>query len=315
MNDLTSSAWAASLGGVRRELASLAALAALAFGATSVALAQRADPPDAAVPADAAPPDDAAPPPTTTSEPSAEVSDALPPGVGPITWAVSRAGRGCHRARGRRICEGPRRVPEPSPEALERQRALGLDQPRAARAATASAPPEAWVLAAPGSETTSDLLWPVAGGRLWRGFGRHRRLAPTKGGRLRQLRGSRVHEGVDIGADRGTPILAANDGLVVYSDNGMSGYGNVVVLVHRDGSATLYAHCSATYVAAGELARRGQIIAAVGATGLAHGAHLHFEWRIGGRARDPLPRFTGRPDHPPADAPDADADAAAEAAP
>ncbi|MDQ3037049.1 MAG: M23 family metallopeptidase, partial [Myxococcota bacterium] len=138
---------------------------------------------------------------------------------------------------------------------------------------------------------------------LWRGFGRHRRLARTKSGRLRRLRRSHVHEGVDIGADPGTPILAANDGLVAYSDNGMRGYGNAVVLVHRDGSVTLYAHCSATFVAAGETVRRGQIIAAVGATGLAHGPHLHFEWRAGGRARDPLPHFAERPGDPP-DAPD-----------
>ena len=88
---------------------------------------------------------------------------------------------------------------------------------------------------------------------------------------------------------------AANDGLVVYSDNGMRGYGNVVVLIHRDASTTLYAHCRATYVAAGELVRRGQIIAAVGATGLAHGPHLHFEWRVAGQTRDPLRRFVGRP--------------------
>jgi murein DD-endopeptidase MepM/ murein hydrolase activator NlpD len=302
---------------VRRAIAPLAAVAALAVGVTSIALAQHAEPPTDAAElgaTDAGVPPDATPLPESDAGVSSAVptvdGPVLPPGVGPITWSAS-TGRRCRRHRGRRVCEGPRRVPEPSAEALERQRALGLDQPRAAHVAIDSAPPDAWVGAVPGDEAREDLLWPVDGGRMWRGFGRHRRLAPTKGGRLRRLRGTRVHEGVDIGADSGTSILAADDGLVVYSDNGMRGYGNVVVLVHRNGSSTLYAPCSATYVASGELVRRGQIIAAVGATGLAHGAHLHFEWHVGGRARDPLRRFVGRPDQPG----DEDAAVAEDAAP
>lgn len=177
---------------------------------------------------------------------------------------------------------------------LERQGMLEIDGPLAVRVAMGSAPPEAWIRAIPG-EAASDLRWPVEGGRLWRGFGMHARLARTKRGTLRRLRRRHRHEGVDIGAAPGTPILAANDGLVIYSDHGMRGYGNVVVLVHRDASITLYAHCSETYVAAGDLVTRAQRIAAVGATGLAHGPHLHFEWRVGGRTRDPLPHFAERP--------------------
>lgn len=299
---------------MRLEPACLAAAVALVVSATSVALAQRVvpaiDEDDGGVPEDAAPipvAPDAGVAATAIvphdDEATAPTGPPLPPGVGPVVWAES-SGRRCHRYRGRRICEGPRRVPEPSPEALERQRALGLDQARVAHAAMRGELPSAWAEAAPG-EPGADLLWPVAGGRLWRGFGRHRRLARTRSGRLRRLRRSHLHEGVDIGADPGTPILAANDGLVAYSDNGMRGYGNAVVLVHRDGTVTLYAHCSATFVAAGELVRRGRIIAAVGATGLAHGPHLHFEWRSAGRARDPLRHFVERPDRPAA-APPAD---------
>jgi murein DD-endopeptidase MepM/ murein hydrolase activator NlpD len=128
------------------------------------------------------------------------------------------------------------------------------------------------------------MLWPVEGGRLWRGFGRVRR----------RHRG-RLHKGLDIGAPEGSPIMAAADGLVVYSDNEVSGYGNLLMVVHSDRSVAFYAHCRATYVFAGQTVRKGQIIGEVGQTGLAHGAHLHFELRVNGRPRNPLPRFPRQP--------------------
>jgi murein DD-endopeptidase MepM/ murein hydrolase activator NlpD len=103
-----------------------------------------------------------------------------------------------------------------------------------------------------------------------------------------------MHNGVDIGAREGAPVRAVNDGLVAYSFNGMSGYGNSVLLLHADGSVTLYAHCRATYVFAGQRVRRGQVIAEVGETGLARGAHLHFEWRRDGQPLNPIPHFVGR---------------------
>ena len=152
-------------------------------------------------------------------------------------------------------------------------------------------------MAAAGPSTSTDLLWPLDGGHFWRGWGSVRSISRTKRGAIRRTGRRRHHEGVDLGAAIGTPILAANDGLVVYSWNGMSGYGNVVAIVHGDGSLTMYAHCSATFVIAGQLVRRGQVIAAVGETGLAHGAHVHFELRIDGESHDPEPLFVGRPDH------------------
>jgi murein DD-endopeptidase MepM/ murein hydrolase activator NlpD len=89
---------------------------------------------------------------------------------------------------------------------------------------------------------------------------------------------------------------------VLYSFNGMRGYGNSVLLLHADGTVSLYAHCQETYVFAGQRVERGQVIAAVGDTGLAHGAHLHFEWRRNGQPLDPLEHFVGREDEgePPA---------------
>jgi murein DD-endopeptidase MepM/ murein hydrolase activator NlpD len=89
------------------------------------------------------------------------------------------------------------------------------------------------------------------------------------------------------------------DGLVAYSDNRMSGYGNAVLLVHADGAVSMYAHCVETYVVAGQMVRRGEVIAAVGQTGIAHGAHLHFEYRERGHTVDPYRRFVEIPVLPP----------------
>lgn len=218
---------------------------------------------------------------------------AIPAGVtGPITWAASH-GSDCHRSHGRRVCEGPRRVPEPSPEAASRAATLGITGP-AARRALLERPRDAWVAEA-GSAAPTDLAWPVDGGRVWRGFGIHAGIAVGRGGRIRRTRRRHAHEGIDIGAPEGTPILAANDGLVVYSDNGMTGYGNAVLVVHADASVTLYGHCSATFVVPGQRVTRGEVIAAVGDTGLAHGAHLHFELHVDGHAIDPMPRIVAPP--------------------
>lgn len=224
----------------------------------------------------------------------AEQSDVrAEPDVASIVWRESR-GRQCRRHRRRRVCDGPRRVPEPHGEAAELARRLGLDdEARAARIAMGGPPPAEW-LAEAGGQRGAGLLWPVPEGRLWRGYGMHRPVSRQNWRNRRRI----LHRGVDIGASEGTPIRAVDDGLVVYSNNGMRGYGNAVVLLHADGTITLYAHCYRTFVFAGQRVERGQVIAEVGATGLAHGAHLHFEWRHDGRALDPLPHFVDRPGEP-----------------
>jgi murein DD-endopeptidase MepM/ murein hydrolase activator NlpD len=137
---------------------------------------------------------------------------------------------------------------------------------------------EQWLAAARGIDDQRRLEWPVPGGVLGRGFGRVRRT---------ELK-HRPHLGLDIGAEEGTPIIAARGGLVVYSDNGLTGYGNAVMILHEDDTTTFYAHCKKTLVFAGELVERGEPIAEVGATGFAAAPHLHFEWRTGGWPRDPL---------------------------
>jgi len=116
------------------------------------------------------------------------------------------------------------------------------------------------------------LGWPVVGGTLSSGFGQ---------------RGQSVHDGIDISAPAGTPVLAAADGEVIYSDS-LRGYGNVIILRHRGGYATVYAHNRTNDVRDGQRVRRGDVIGAVGDTGRTTGANLHFEVRKDNVARNPL---------------------------
>lgn len=100
------------------------------------------------------------------------------------------------------------------------------------------------------------------------------------------LRSGRPHKGIDLGAKTGTPVYAVLDGTVVYS--GVQGaYGNVVVIEHPDFIMTVYAHNEKNLVNVGDKVTQGQQIATVGATGNASGSHLHFEYRIKGKAINP----------------------------
>jgi murein DD-endopeptidase MepM/ murein hydrolase activator NlpD len=91
----------------------------------------------------------------------------------------------------------------------------------------------------------------------------------------------RMHTGVDFGAPYGAPIRAAGGGTVIFAQP-TRGYGNCVILDHGNGVTTLYGHCSALLVSEGQVVAQGQIIARVGATGMATGPHLHFEVRHDG---------------------------------
>ena len=102
------------------------------------------------------------------------------------------------------------------------------------------------------------------------------------------------HEGVDIAAPTGTPVYAMKSGRVEHAGN-WSGYGLSVVIAHGTNVRTLYAHLSRVDVQRGESVGGGQQIGAVGSTGNATGAHLHFEvWRWGS-AEDPVPLLGGFP--------------------
>jgi murein DD-endopeptidase MepM/ murein hydrolase activator NlpD len=100
-------------------------------------------------------------------------------------------------------------------------------------------------------------------------------------------RGRRLHAGIDISGERGTPIVAADAGVVLFSGSGPNGYGNTVMLHHNHGLITLYAHNERNVVRQGDRVRRGQVIAYMGDTGRASGTHLHFEVHQEGRLTDP----------------------------
>lgn len=100
-------------------------------------------------------------------------------------------------------------------------------------------------------------------------------------------RSGRSHDGIDIGAPKGSAVLAAADGEVLFADR-HGGYGNLVILRHRDGLMTIYAHHDANLVRKGQRVSVGQPIAKVGETGRASGPHLHFEVRRGARPENPL---------------------------
>ncbi len=98
---------------------------------------------------------------------------------------------------------------------------------------------------------------------------------------------TRPHEGIDVSAPMGTPIVAPADG-VVRAAGRRSGYGLTLEIDHGNGIVTTYAHCSRLDVKAGERVTRGKTVAAVGNTGLSTGPHLHYEVRVNGKVVDPL---------------------------
>ena len=97
----------------------------------------------------------------------------------------------------------------------------------------------------------------------------------------------KAHLGTDFGARRGTPILAAADGKVIFS-GWMNGYGNVIKIRHRDGYVTLYAHQSRRKAKVGQRVKKGQVIGFVGSTGRSTGPHLHFGVYKNGRPINPM---------------------------
>jgi murein DD-endopeptidase MepM/ murein hydrolase activator NlpD len=100
---------------------------------------------------------------------------------------------------------------------------------------------------------------------------------------------ARLHSGIDFAAPPGAPIRAAADGEVIWA-SWRGGYGRCIILLHGDGVATLYAHCSDTVVRPGQQVKRGQWIGNVGTTGLSTGPHLHFEIRVNGHPVNPIGR-------------------------
>jgi murein DD-endopeptidase MepM/ murein hydrolase activator NlpD len=218
--------------------------------------------------------------PITETEPEGLAGDSSPEAEHDGDGAVEAPRR---PRRAFRWSDGPRRVPEPRGVSRVRAEELGLGTRECASRLLHGAPEDAWTRAARGREP-ERLLWPIDEGRWVRGFGYVRTTRPDL-----------IHRGVDISAPVGTVVRAAADGIVAYSDNGIRGYGNLVMIVHRNGWVTLYAHNARTTVQPGYRVRRGERIALVGTTGITHGPHVHFELWQDGHAVDPSALFDGGP--------------------
>jgi murein DD-endopeptidase MepM/ murein hydrolase activator NlpD len=118
------------------------------------------------------------------------------------------------------------------------------------------------------------LYWPVSTVRVNRGF------APAN---------APHHQGVDLGGTRGTPILAAHEGVVVYTGRHFHGYGNMVIVEYDKEWATLYAHLNRITAREGQHVQPGETLGQMGRSGHATGVHLHFELMHHRQPVNPLP--------------------------
>lgn len=137
---------------------------------------------------------------------------------------------------------------------------------------TTSSPDHPGLEIATATPVTFD--WPVDHARMTRGF------LPNK---------RHPHLGIDLAAPKGTPVLAAQDGTVIYTGREFRGYGKMIIIESAGGWATLYAHFDKIIASEGQKVHKGEIIGAMGRTGHATGYHLHFEIRKDRGPVDPLP--------------------------
>jgi murein DD-endopeptidase MepM/ murein hydrolase activator NlpD len=137
-------------------------------------------------------------------------------------------------------------------------------------------PPEAEIRspnAPPPRRAARKFLWPLRG-KVVSGFG-------SKGGGL-------YNDGINIAAESGAFVRAAENGIVAYAGNELRGYGNLLLIRHADGWVSAYAHNGEFLVRRGQVVKRGQTIARVGNTGAVAQPQLHFELRRGRKAVDPI---------------------------
>jgi murein DD-endopeptidase MepM/ murein hydrolase activator NlpD len=120
--------------------------------------------------------------------------------------------------------------------------------------------------------------WPVRG-RVITSYG-----AKTNG---------KSNDGINVAVPDGTPVTAAEDGVVAYSGNELKGYGNLILVRHFNGYVTAYPHASELLVKRGDMIKRGQIIAKSGQSGEVGSPQLHFEIRKGSSPVDPMQLLGG----------------------
>ncbi|HUI18976.1 MAG TPA: LysM peptidoglycan-binding domain-containing M23 family metallopeptidase [Alphaproteobacteria bacterium] len=150
--------------------------------------------------------------------------------------------------------------------------------PPSAGTKLAALPPAGSVPAGPGGASGGRFIWPVRG-KIISGYG--------------QKEGGLFNDGINIAVKEGTPVVAADEGAVVYAGNEIRGFGNLVLIKHANGWMTAYAHNKELLVRRGEEVRRGQMIARAGSSGTTPIPQLHFEIRRGSRAVDPMKYLEG----------------------
>jgi len=161
--------------------------------------------------------------------------------------------------------------------------AVATDPQQKARFAQATNVEEATAIETPvkAAEATGALptfRWPVRG-KVITSYG-----AKTNG---------KANDGINLAVPEGTPVKAAEDGVVAYSGNELKGYGNLVLVRHSNGYVTAYAHASELLVKRGDTIKRGQVIAKSGQSGEVASPQLHFEIRKGSTPVDPLQFLNG----------------------
>jgi len=159
------------------------------------------------------------------------------------------------------------------------QNLANAESPHSSRVATPEAPAqETTIKSAEPAGGLPSFRWPVRG-RVIAGFG------PTPNGLQ--------NDGINLAVPEGTPVKAAEDGVVAYAGNELKGYGNLVLVRHSNGFVTAYAHASDILVKRGETVKRGQVIAHSGQTGNVTSPQLHFEIRKGSTPVDPSQYLNG----------------------
>jgi murein DD-endopeptidase MepM/ murein hydrolase activator NlpD len=182
---------------------------------------------------------------------------------------------------------------QPAMAAVAVQPAAALAAPASRMAAAGGAPQSARLAQATATEDAADATpakateatgalptfrWPVRG-KVITSYG-----AKTNG---------KSNDGINLAVPEGTPVKAAEDGVVAYSGNELKGYGNLVLVRHSNGYVTAYAHASELLVKRGDTIKRGQIIAKSGQSGEVGSPQLHFEIRKGSSPVDPLQFLNG----------------------
>jgi murein DD-endopeptidase MepM/ murein hydrolase activator NlpD len=176
---------------------------------------------------------------------------ATPPAAKPAAIATTRLAP---------VRSTPGATPEPAPQKPE---VASVAPPSRASEAPLPAPPP----------RGGRFIWPVRGRVI---------------GRFGTTPAGTHNDGINIAAPAGTPVRAADAGVVAYAGNELRGYGDLILIKHAGGWMTAYAHNGSMLVHRGEVVKRGQEIATVGRTGIASEPQLHFEIRRGTQAFDPL---------------------------